>query len=204
MIKKTIFNIVILDIDDLLVFNTTTNITQSILYQTLYVSTECFYLLYDNNNYSPILDIKKFLNVRGFCTKCQHAFTHADGMKQHVCEELEDHYKNKSQSTNTSQGKLVKDRHPFLFSTYKEEAQRERNAGQLRYIICDIEVNQEQDNDGCMTHKPNLIVAFEIIISHDIISAVEPFVDILKPIIFHGYDCVNAFVNFVMNEKTTY
>ena len=58
--EESMFNIIILDIDNLPNFNTTTKITSSIMFQTNLKTTKCFYLLYDKGHYSPILDIKQF------------------------------------------------------------------------------------------------------------------------------------------------
>ena len=83
------FNIIILNIDNLPNFNTTTQITSSIMFQTNLKTTKYFYLLYDKGHYSPILDIKQFLNVRGFCGKCQHTFTNISGLQEHTCDSIE-------------------------------------------------------------------------------------------------------------------
>ena len=88
---------------------------------------------------------------------------------------------------------LRKDRKLFVGSQYDKLKQLKRNDGDFRYIIWDIEVNQEPDDDGFKTHKPNLIVAVEIIIKHGNINDVESFVDNLNPIVFEGYDCVERY-----------
>ena len=191
------FNIVILDIDNLPAFSTTTNITPSIRFKTHFKANECYYLLLDNHHYSPILNIKQFLNVRGFCSKCQYAYTDTDSFKKHECKQ--DNVE--TADYNKSKGKIRKDRKKFLGSTFKRENQDKRNEGHLRYIIWDIEVNQEKDADGYMRHKPNLIVAYEIIIPHGVIDEVEPFVDRLEPKIFEGYDSVQDFMSWVLCEQ---
>ena len=66
VMKESMFNIIILDMNNLPSFSTTTQITSNIMFQTNFKTNKYFYLLYDNHHYSPILDIKQFLNVRGF------------------------------------------------------------------------------------------------------------------------------------------
>jgi hypothetical protein len=83
--QKT-FNLVILDMNNLHAFNTIVNINPSILSKTNYMTDIRYFLLHDNNHFSPILDIKKFFNVRGFCVKCQQAFLHSDAFIKHECQ----------------------------------------------------------------------------------------------------------------------
>ena len=65
------FNIAILYINHLPAFGSTIDINPSIIYQTKFKADTCYYILLDNNLFSPITDIKKFLNVESFCSKCQ-------------------------------------------------------------------------------------------------------------------------------------
>jgi hypothetical protein len=219
------FNIIILDINNLPAFNTTIDITPSIMFQTHFKTDNYFYLLYDNKHFSPIMNIKQFLNVRGFCRPCQMAFTNTKGFTDHTCnlcdendasdEECDDdddddeNPKIKRNSVNKICqiktkviGNLRKDRKLFLGSKYTKEAQSKKKLGFFRFIIWDIESTQEPDEYGLKTHKPNLIVAFEIIIKHGVIHAVEPYVDTLKPIIFEGYDCVENYCQWVLSEES--
>ena len=64
----------------------------------------------------------------------------------------------------------------LLCRRFDQEQQNKRNADNVRYIICDIEVNQEKDNDGYMTHKPNLIVSYHIISPHAVVENVGDYV----------------------------
>ena len=52
-----------------------------------------------------------------------------------------------------------------------------------------------------MTHKPNLIVSYQIITPHVLIENVEEYVDSLTPNVYDGYDCMNAFMSDVVQEK---
>ena len=232
--NKPDFNIAVLDIEHLPAFSSTIDIKPSIMYQTDFKSDEYHYLLFDNNHFSPILDIKKFLNVRSFCYKCQTAFVNTQSFTEHECDEnKEDEHcgdcdnsddecsdedgecSNKKVDNNVPltlsriaqlkreiKANLRKDRKLFVGSQYDKLKQLKRNDGDFRYIIWDIEVNQEPDDDGFKTHKPNLIVAFEIIIKHGNINDVESFVDNLNPIVFEGYDCVERYCEWVMSEES--
>ena len=79
------FNIAILDINHLPTFHSTIDINPSIIYQTHFKTDTCHYILLDNNHFSPIIDIKKFLNVRSFCCKCQKAFVNTTSFIDHEC-----------------------------------------------------------------------------------------------------------------------
>ena len=57
------------------------------MYQTSFKSDAYHYLLFDNNHFSPILDIKQFLNVRAFCYTCQKAFVNTQSFTDHACDE---------------------------------------------------------------------------------------------------------------------
>ena len=213
--NKPLFNVAILDIQNLPSFNSTVDISNSIMFQTEFKTEEYFYLLFDNNHFSPILNIKQFLNVKSFCLKCQRAFVNTSSYAEHLCEEtqdvgnddIEDQPKPLTRSRTLQletalKSRLRKDRKLFLGSTYSKEAQQKRNSGMFRYIIWDIEVNQERDEDGFKSHKPNLIVAFEIIIKHGVIDDPEGFVDNLNPKVFEGYDCVERYCEWVMEEES--
>ena len=236
--QKPSFNIAVLDIEHLPAFSSTIDINPSIMYQTDFKTDEYYYLLFDINHFSPILDIKKFLNVRAFCHKCQTAFVNTKSFTEHECDENkeeehcgecensedecsdDDHGENAvcsnkkvndkvpltlnrvAQLKREIKANLRKDRKLFVGSQYDKLKQLKRNDGDFRYIIWDIEVNQEPDDDGFKTHKPNLIVAFEIVIKHGLIKDVEAFVDNLKPIVFEGYDCVERYCEWVMSEES--
>ena len=77
-IEFILTNIAILNIDLLPKNGITTCINDSIMYKTDFDSINWMYLLYDNDHYSPITDIKKFLNVRAFCHHCKTSFNHLD------------------------------------------------------------------------------------------------------------------------------
>ena len=93
--------------------------------------------------------------------------------------------------------KIKKDKRRLLSTRVKPPRE-----GDIRYIIWDIETTQEPDENGDRTHKPNLVVAFEIIISHRTIGNVENFVDSLTPHVFSGEDCINEYCSWVMNEES--
>ena len=46
----------------------------------------CYYILLDNNHFSPITYIKRFQNVKSFCCKCQKAFVNPTSFIDHDCE----------------------------------------------------------------------------------------------------------------------
>jgi len=72
----------------------------------------------------------------------------------------------------------------------------------IRYIIWDIETTQEPDENGYRAHRPNLVVAYEIIIKHGYIEDVEAFVDALEPHVFKGENCIDDYCQWVMYEQS--
>jgi len=90
--RKRYFNIAVIDIENLMLFNTTCNVYNNILFTTTFNTCETLFLLLDNGHYSPILDMKQFLNVRGFCYKCFTAFYKLEGLKNHDCEQFQIDY----------------------------------------------------------------------------------------------------------------
>ena len=79
-------NIMILDIDNLPVLHTTSNIYRSLMYKNNEVkSTTQYYLLFDNDHYHSINNIKAFLAVRHFCPCCLSGFYKKEGFEKHQC-----------------------------------------------------------------------------------------------------------------------
>ncbi len=80
------FDLVILDGDALPHFGCTGDISRSIKHRTYNNADIYFYILFDEGHFSPILDIKQFLNVRAFCPKCMCTFHHLEGFEKHDCQ----------------------------------------------------------------------------------------------------------------------
>ena len=55
---------------------------------------------------------------------------------------------------------------------------------------------------GYRAHKANLVVAYEIIIKHGYIEAVEAFVDSLEPHVFKGENCIEDYCQWVIDEQS--
>ena len=81
-------------------------------------------------------------------------------------------------------------------------SKKSSNDSYIRYIIWDIETTQEPDEHGYRAHKPNLVVAFEIIIKHGYIEDVEGFVDGFEPHVFKGDSCIDEYCQWVMAEES--
>ena len=78
--KYILTNIAVLNIDLLPKNGITTGINDSIMFKDDF---DCInYLLFDNEHYSPITDIKSFLCVRVFCNHCKTSFTHLTNILQ--------------------------------------------------------------------------------------------------------------------------
>ena len=83
-----------------------------------------------------------------------------------------------------------------------KSSKKSNNDCNIRYIIWDIETTQEPDKNGYSSHKPSLVVAFEIIIKHGYIEHVEEFVDGLEPHVFKGDSCIDEYCQWVMAEES--
>ena len=57
---------------------------------------------------------------------------------------------------------------------------------------------KEPDANGYRSHKPNLVVAYDIIIKHGHIEDVEALVDGLEPVVFKGDRCIDEYCQWVM------
>ncbi len=84
--NKLKFDLVILDGDTLPHFGCSGDISRSIKHRTYNDADIHFYILYDEGHFSPILDIKQFLNVRAFCPKCMCSFHHTEAFQKHECQ----------------------------------------------------------------------------------------------------------------------
>jgi hypothetical protein len=153
---------------------------------------------------SPILDIKKFLNVRGFCNTCQKAFVKKNSYETHKCKTNVNYDVSKPSEEEPDLAKILlnklrKDTRRFLGKRFKSK--KDINKG-TRYIIWDIETRQDLDAEGHRYHVPNLIVAYEIIIYHKTTDNVEEFVDNLIPHVFKGPDCLSEYCEWAMAEES--
>ena len=98
--------------------------------------------------------------------------------------------------------KLRKDKKQFFNRRIKRQDKSNTTNNHIRYIIWDIETTQEPDENGYRAHKPNLVVAYEIIIKHGYIKDVETFVDALEPHVFEGENCIEDYCQWVIAEES--
>ena len=82
-LKTTMLNVYVLNIDLFLKNGITTCINYSIMFKTDFDCVNWMYLLFDNDYYSPITDIKSFLGARAFCNSCKTSCTHSSSYKKH-------------------------------------------------------------------------------------------------------------------------
>ena len=82
------FNIAILDIDHLPAFCSTNDMNPNIIYQSNLKTETCYYILLDKNHFSPITYIKKFLNVKSFCCKCQNSVVNPTSLTMTVMKHM--------------------------------------------------------------------------------------------------------------------
>jgi len=61
----------------------TTCINDSIMFKTDFECVNWMYLLFDNDHFNPITDIKAVLGVRASCNSCKTSFTHLTSHKKH-------------------------------------------------------------------------------------------------------------------------
>ena len=83
ILQYILTNIAVLNIDLLPKNGITTCINDSIMFKTDFDCINWMYLLFDNDHYSPITDIKS-LGARGFCNNCKTSFTHLTSYKKNM------------------------------------------------------------------------------------------------------------------------
>ena len=203
------FNLTIPDGDTLPHFGCSGDISRSINHRT-YNNTDIYFcILYDEAHVSPILDIKQFLNARALCPICVCSFHHIEGYHKHRCQtcvEITDKAPKK-----ISQIELTRDVMSFLRAGASSEQLDKRNNKVIKYIIWDIESRQDNDDDGLVGHRPNLVVALAIIVTHTDVSfayntnedmtLIEDYVDALEPVVSNGDKCIEEYVDFVVTDE---
>ncbi len=105
-------NISVLDIENLPVLNTTTNIYNSLMYKnTTKIFNTRYWLLFDNDHYHSITNIKGFMAAKYFCHTCCHCFEKENSFKKHDCADCEmgQNYskKKKKQVRNSAKNKKL-------------------------------------------------------------------------------------------------
>ena len=111
-------NVYVVGMDQIPLLGDTCNIYNTLLYKSEKKgATQQFWFLYDEHDdgsghFHAITDIKGFMGVRYFCSKCLGCFTHKKAFDQHVCSEHHD-----CRGCNTKQKKsstIGKERAHFL------------------------------------------------------------------------------------------
>lgn len=89
--KKINCNIMILDMENIPILKTTSNIYNTLMYKNSHVkSCNQYWLLHDTDHYHAINNIKGFLAIDYFCHECLHGFHHKKAYDEHACQECED------------------------------------------------------------------------------------------------------------------
>jgi len=84
--EKLICSIMILDIDNIPILNTTSKIYNSLMYKNSYVkSSTQYWLLHDSDHYHSINNIRGFLAVDYFCHQCLQGFNNKKAFDTHEC-----------------------------------------------------------------------------------------------------------------------
>ncbi len=137
------------------------------------------------------------------------SFHHTEAFQKHECQkcvEITDRAPKK-----ISQVELKRDMRSFLRAGATSGHLEKRNKKVIRYIIWDIESRQDKDDDGLMRHRPNLVVALELILKHtdfsfehntkEDMAVIEEYVDALEPMEFKGDDCIEKYVDWVIDDE---
>ena len=108
-------NIMILDIDNIPILKTTSNIYNTLMYKNSNIKTcNQFWLLHDTDHYHSINNIKGFLAIEYFCPHCLQGFHHKKAYDNHVCEECEDGIFNNKKKKQIKSSKIGKEMSHYL------------------------------------------------------------------------------------------
>jgi len=208
-VQYMLTNVAVLNIDLLPKNGITTCINESIMFKTEFDSINWMYLLFDNDHYSPITDIKAFLGVRAFCNNCKTAFNHLHSYKKHEAKcTISAPFNPLASHRNDCNTDIVSDRTQFL-----RQKKKKNKSASTRYIWWDSEANQEAVNEEAKSkelrlkiHKPNLVVLIEAIINTKCFTKeeIDHLVNDTPPTIFDGYDCIDNFMNHVFGTTYSY
>ena len=84
-------NIMVVDIEQIPVLNTTSRIYNSLMYKNSSIKSPTkYWLLHDADHYHSINNIERFLAVDYFCPCCLQGFTNKKGFDSHVCNDCDD------------------------------------------------------------------------------------------------------------------
>eukprot|EP00973_Karenia_brevis_P073683 10240597-Karenia_brevis.AAC.1 len=84
-------NIIVLDMENIPVLNTTSNIYNTLMYKNNDIKgSSQYWLLHDSDHYHSINNIKGFLAVDYFCHCCLQGFHHKKAYEEHVCLECDE------------------------------------------------------------------------------------------------------------------
>ena len=106
-------SILVFDIDNLPVLNTTNNVYNSLMYKSEFNADykQC-HLLYDNEHYHCITNARGFLATYYYCPKCCSCFNHKTDLTKHCCSESKDTNKQKPKEDNDN--RISKDMAHYL------------------------------------------------------------------------------------------
>ena len=106
-------NILILDMVKIPMLNSTIGIYETLMYKNDEVKSDTqFWLLHDDDHYHSINNIKGFLAIEYFCSKCLHGFHNKKSFEKHECCQEDEGSKRKQKQTKSS--KIGKDLTHYL------------------------------------------------------------------------------------------
>ena len=186
------FQYCVLNIEELPHFNHTGSIIDSLMYKGLNAPTK-IWLLFDHGHYHAISDIKKFLGVEAFCSKCFKGFYKSLQVEKHDCDINIQNNSNtlkmfkRKQSNKTCS--FPKDRAHYLV---RKEAKL--SSTNQRYVIYDIEA------DPTVLHIPNTVIVKEFLIQGYDNNYTEITADnsLIATHTFAGYDCIDKFCEWLL------
>ena len=186
------FQYCVLNIEELPHFNHTGSIIDSLMYKGLNAPTK-IWLLFDHGHYHAISDIKKFLGVEAFCSKCFKGFYKSLQVEKHDCDINIQNNSNtlkmfkRKQSNKTCS--FPKDRAHYLV---RKEAKL--SSTNQRYVIYDIEA------DATVKHIPNTVIVKEFLIpGHDNnYTEITAGNSLIASHTFSGYDCIDKFCEWLL------
>ena len=171
-------------------------------------NTEKYWLLFDNNHYHTINNIRGFLAVKHFCCKCFQCFEHKETFTNHECSLTRD----KKIKTKNKDPRTNKDLAHYLQSGFCKGSEEElsfklalaedlekrrlitEKHNHPKYIVFDFETDTH-----ALTHVPNHVEVDILTIDMWLTHEYNKCLNSKKS--FTGYGCEDDFCNWLFTKE---
>jgi hypothetical protein len=199
--EKLNINIMILNIDELPILKCCNSIHGSLMYYNQEIKgTDQYWLLFDEDHYHSINNIRGFLAVDYFCKKCLKGFRTYKQYKEHeCCEDSGYNMKTRKKKQNQS-SRIGKDNAQYMRKDIKKGSTEEieKNPCKEEQILYPDFISYDFESDTSDNlHKPNHVEADVLKISYDH-DYKKSLIDTFS---YNGYDVLDKFCEWLFTDK---